>query len=260
MSEILNITSQLTSGIFYLTINRPDKLNALNNQTLTELGVLLKKANDDEEVKGVIITGSGEKAFIAGADIQEISELNELNARKFAEQGQEIFSMIENSSKPIVAAINGFALGGGCELAMACHLRLAVSHAKFGLPEVNLGIIPGFGGTQRLTQLIGKGRAMEMMMTGDMINAQTALSFGMVNHITDSDNLIEQATQLVQKILKKAPLAIAQVIECVNAAFIAEEDGFQTEAKSFGILCKSKDFVEGTSAFLEKRPPEFTGK
>jgi enoyl-CoA hydratase len=260
MSEILNITSQLSSGIFYLTINRPDKLNALNKQTLSELAVLLNQASDDDDVKGIIITGAGEKAFVAGADIREIAELNELNSRKFAEQGQEVFFMIENSSKPVIAAINGFALGGGCELAMACHLRLAASNAKFGLPEVTLGIIPGFGGTQRLTQLIGKGRATEMIMTGEMIDAQTALSFGLINHITENDNLLEEATQLMRKILGKAPIAIAQVIECINAAYSAEEDGFQAEAKSFGILCKSKDFIEGTTAFLEKRAPEFSGK
>jgi enoyl-CoA hydratase len=260
MSEILNITSQLSSGIFYLTINRPDKLNALNKQTLSELAVLLNQASDDDDVKGIIITGAGEKAFVAGADIREIAELNELNSRKFAEQGQEVFFMIENSSKPVIAAINGFALGGGCELAMACHLRLAASNAKFGLPEVTLGIIPGFGGTQRLTQLIGKGKATEMIMTGEMMDAQTALSFGLINHITESDNLLEQATQLMRKILGNAPIAIAQVIECINAAYSTEEDGFQAEAKSFGILCKSKDFIEGTTAFLEKRTPEFSGK
>lgn len=260
MSEILNLSTNLEGGILTITINRPDKLNALNKLTLNELETVLKKVNDDDQIKGVIITGSGNKAFVAGADIKEISELTELNARKFSEHGQEVFGMIENSTKPIIAAVNGFALGGGCELAMACHIRVASSKAKFGLPEVNLGIIPGFGGTQRLTQLIGKGRALEMMMTGDMIDAGAALSFGMVNHVVDSNDLMAKATEILNKITVKAPLAIAQLVECVNAAYNEEEDGYQTEANSFGICCKSSDFIEGTSAFLEKRKPAFTGK
>lgn len=260
MSDTLNLSTNLEGGILTITINRPDKLNALNKHTLDELEAVLKKVYDDDQIKGVIITGSGNKAFVAGADIKEISELTELNARKFSEHGQEVFGMIESSTKPIIAAVNGFALGGGCELAMACHLRIASSKAKFGLPEVNLGIIPGFGGTQRLTQLIGKSRALEMMMTGEMIDAGAALSYGMVNHVVDSNDLITKSTEVLNKIIVKAPLAIAQLVECVNAAYNEEEDGYQTEANSFGICCKSSDFIEGTSAFLEKRKPAFTGK
>ncbi len=260
MSEILNLNSNLERGIFTITINRPDKLNALDNRTMQELGLLIRKVYDNNHIKAAIITGAGEKAFVAGADIQELSGLSSLNARKFSEQGQELFALIENSSKPVIAAVNGFALGGGCELAMACHLRIASSKARFGLPEVNLGIIPGFGGTQRLTQLIGKGRALEMMMTGEMIDAEKAMNYGLVNHVTEPENLIAKTEEILTTIMKKAPLAIAQVVECVNASYNEEENGYQTEANSFGICCKSNDFIEGTNAFLEKRPPSFTGK
>lgn len=260
MSEILNLNSTLEKGVFTITINRPDKLNALNNRTMQELGILIRKVYDNNHIKAAIITGAGEKAFVAGADIQELSELSSLNARKFSEQGQELFALIENSSKPIIAAVNGYALGGGCELAMACHLRVASSKARFGLPEVNLGVIPGYGGTQRLTQLVGKGRALEMMMTGEMLDAEKALAYGLVNHVVEPEDLASKTEEILNTILKKAPLAIAQVVECVNAAYNEEENGYQTEANSFGICCKSGDFIEGVTAFLEKRTPNFTGK
>lgn len=261
MAESKNILSEVKQGILYLTINRESKLNALNFATLTELREIFDEVSDNKEIKAVIITGSGDKAFIAGADISEIAELNELNARKFAENGQEIFSMIENCHKPVIAVVNGFALGGGCELAMACHMRIAVSQAKFGQPEVNLGIIPGYGGTQRLTYLIGRGKANELMMTGDMIGADEAKSLGLVNHVLPTkDEAMAKAEEIIRKIMSKAPLAIGMIIDCVNAAFVSDEDGYQTEANSFARCVKSGDYKEGTSAFLEKRKPVFKGE
>ena len=256
----MNITKELNEGILTLTINRPECLNALNTETINELRDLMNEVYDDKDIRGVIITGSGEKAFVAGADIKEIAALNELNARKFAENGQEAFSLIENSEKPVIAAVNGFALGGGCELAMSCHMRIATENAKFGQPEVNLGIIPGYGGTQRLTQLIGKGRALEFMMTGDMMSAQEAYQFGLVNHVvSDREELMMLSDKIIRKIMTKAPLAIGMVVNSVNAYFSDEENGYQTEANSFAHCVNTEDFKEGTSAFIEKRKPEFKG-
>lgn len=260
MADFENLILDKNNGILTITINRPDKLNALNAATIEEIRMAIEIAYEDNEVKGIIITGSGEKAFVAGADINEIAALNELNSRKFAENGQEVFSSIEDCEKPVIAAINGFALGGGCELAMACHMRIATENAKFGQPEVNLGLIPGYGGTQRLTQLVGKGKAMELMMTGDMISAEEARHLGLVNHLVrDRRELMEKSEEILHKIAKKAPLAIGMVINCINAAFDSEENGYQTEANSFARCCKSEDFKEGTSAFLEKRSPTFAG-
>lgn len=261
MSESKNILCENKGGILYLTINRESKLNALNAATLEEIRNIFNEVVDNKEIKAVILTGSGEKAFIAGADISEIAKLSELNARKFAENGQEIFSLIENCQKPTIAVVNGFALGGGCELAMACHMRIAVANAKFGQPEVNLGIIPGYGGTQRLTYLLGRGKANELMMTGDMIGADEAKSLGLVNHVLPTkDEAMEKAEEIMKKIMSKAPLAIGMVVDCVNSVFIAEENGFQTEANSFARCVKSGDFKEGTTAFLEKRKPVFKGE
>lgn len=261
MADTNNILSEEKDGILYLTINRESKLNALNFDTLEEIRNIFNEVSDNKEIKGVIITGSGEKAFIAGADISEIAELNELNARKFAENGQEIFNLIENCHKPVIAVVNGFALGGGCELAMACHMRIAVTQAKFGQPEVNLGIIPGYGGTQRLTYLIGRGKANELMMTGDMIGADEAKSLGLVNHVLPTKgDAIQKAEEILKKIISKAPLAIGMIVDCVNAVFISDENGFQTEANSFARCVKSGDYKEGTSAFLEKRKPVFKGE
>ena len=261
MAEYNNILTEVKEGILYLTVNREEKMNALNFATLEELKAIFEEVADSKSIKAVIITGAGERAFIAGADISEIAELNEVNARKFAENGQEIFSTIENLHKPVIAVTNGFTLGGGCELAMACHMRVATANAKFGQPEVNLGIIPGYGGTQRLTILIGRGKANELMMTGDMVDANEALSLGLVNHVlpTKSD-AIAKAEEIVNKIMSKAPLAIGMIIDCVNAVYLSDENGFQTEANSFARCVKSGDYKEGTTAFLEKRKPNFKGE
>ena len=261
MADYNNLLVENNNGVVTLTINRAEKLNALNIATIEEIGAAFQEIYDDESVKSVIITGAGEKAFVAGADISEIAELNEMNGRKFAESGQEVFSMIEKCHKPVIAAVNGFALGGGCELAMACHFRIASKNAKFGQPEVNLGIIPGYGGTQRLPQLIGKGKALELMMTADFIGADEAKALGLVNHVVeDQEELMELANKLSNKINSKAPLAIGMVIESVNAFYAQEENGYQTEANSFASCCKSEDFKEGTKAFLEKRAAEFKGE
>lgn len=261
MWEFDNLLTSIDKGVVTISINREEKLNALNVATVEELRRAIQNVYDSVDVKGVIITGVGSKAFVAGADIGEIAQLNELNGRKFAENGQEVFQMIESCPKPVIAAVNGYALGGGCELAMACHLRVAVSDAKFGQPEVNLGILPGYGGTQRLTYLIGRSRALELMMTADIITAQKALEFGLVNYLTESrDDLVPRCQEILKKILSKAPLAVGMVINCVNAAYDPEQRGYQTEANSFANCCKSTDFKEGTAAFLEKRTPNFQGE
>ncbi|EAZ79392.1 enoyl-CoA hydratase/isomerase family protein [Algoriphagus machipongonensis] len=261
MAEFNNILTEVKEGVLYLTVSREEKMNALNFETLEELKAIFEEVADSKSIKAVIITGSGERAFVAGADISEIAELNEVNARKFAENGQEIFAMIENLHKPVIAVTNGFTLGGGCELAMACHIRIATANAKFGQPEVNLGIIPGYGGTQRLTILVGRGKANEMMMTGDLIDANEAKDLGLVNYVlpTKSDALAK-AEEIVKKIMSKAPLAIGMIIDCVNSVYLSDENGFQTEANSFARCVKSGDYKEGTSAFLEKRKPDFKGE
>lgn len=261
MVDFKNILTDVKDGVLYLTVNREDKMNALTFDTLEELKGIFDEVSDNKAIKAVIITGSGEKAFIAGADISEIASLNEVNARKFAENGQEIFSMIENCHKPVIAVTNGYTLGGGCELAMACHIRIATANAKFGQPEVNLGIIPGYGGTQRLTILVGRGKATELMMTGDMIGAEEAKTLGLVNHVLPTkDEALLKAEEIVAKIMGKAPLAIGMIVDCVNAVYLSEENGFQTEANSFARCVKSGDYKEGTSAFLEKRTPHFKGE
>lgn len=261
MAEFNNISLTSNNGILTITVDRVEKMNALNLDTVEELRTAFQQVYDDKEIKGVIVTGQGEKAFVAGADIKEIAELNEVNGRKFAENGQEVFALIENCHKPVIAAVNGYALGGGCELAMACHIRVAVKNARFGQPEVNLGIIPGYGGTQRLTQLIGKGRALELLMTGDMISAQKAKKLGLVNHVVETqEDLIDKCEEILEKITSKAPLAVGMVVTCVNACYTHDENGYQTEANSFASCCKSEDFKEGTDAFLEKRTPVFKGE
>lgn len=261
MTEFNNIDLVNKNGILIITINRVDKLNSLNVATVEELRIAIQTVYDDKEIKGVIITGKGDKAFVAGADIAEIAELNEVNGRKFSENGQEVLALIENCHKPIIAAVNGYALGGGCELAMACHMRVAVETAKFGQPEVSLGIIPGYGGTQRLTQLIGKGKATELLMTGDMISAQKAKKWGLVNHVVNTrEELMWKCEEILEKITSKAPLAVGMIVTCLNAFYTHDENGFQTEANSFASCCKSEDFKEGTEAFLEKRKPIFSGE
>lgn len=248
------------TGILTLTVNRPDKLNALNAATIQEIRAAVEQAQQDPAVRGIILTGSGEKSFVAGADIAELTQLDEAAARRVAEQGQEAFRFIEESHKPVIAAVNGFALGGGCELAMACHMRIAADNARFGQPEVNLGLLPGYGGTQRLTQLIGKGKALELLLTADMLKADEALRLGLVNHVVPQAELLNFTRQLLQRILTKAPIAAGLCIDAVNAHFDKNRDGYQAEAESFGQCFNSADFREGTTAFLEKRPAAFTGK
>ena len=249
------------NNICTITINRPDKLNALNKTVIEELGIAIEEIYQDNNIKAAIITGAGPKAFVAGADISEFLALDATGGKALAQKGQEsVFNKIENCPKPIIAAVNGFALGGGCELAMACHFRLASEQAKFGQPEVNLGLIPGYGGTQRLTQLVGKGKAMEWMMTGNLINAAEAKEAGLVNHVTTAENLLQQTKDILKVILSKAPLAITEIISLTNIAARGESNGLQKEIESFGRLFSTADAKEGTTAFLEKRKAEFKGK
>jgi len=255
------LLTDLTDHIFTITINRPDKLNALNRTVIEELSGAINEIYNNAEIKCAIITGSGAKAFVAGADISEFTTLDSKGGKALAQKGQEnVFDKIENSPKAIVAAVNGFALGGGCELAMACHFRLASDNAKFGQPEVNLGLVPGYGGTQRLTQLIGKGKAMELIMTGNLIDANEALRLGLANHVTTPENLLAETKKILQTIISKAPLAIAEAIALVNHAAYGNADGLQKEIEAFGKLFGTADAKEGAIAFLEKRKANFTGK
>lgn len=249
------------SGIAYVTINRPDKLNALNAQAKQELLQVFEQIKQNEDTHVVILTGAGEKSFVAGTDIGELTELNADTGKLFAMGGQEVFDRIENLGKPVIAAVNGYALGGGCELALACHIRIASENAKFGQPEVNLGIIPGYGGTQRLARLIGKGRAMEMILTGDQIDAQEALRVGLVNRVVPLGELMKTAEAIAQKILSKGQVAIRLALKAVNMTGETNlTDGLALEASLFGVCCGSEDFKEGTKAFLEKRKPVFKNR
>lgn len=255
------ITTALENGIFTITVNRPDKMNALNKTVIGELGEAISEVYTNNEIKAAIITGAGAKAFVAGADISEFQELDSAGGQALAKRGQDlVFSKIENCSKPIVAAVNGFSLGGGCELAMACHFRIASENAKFGQPEVNLGLIPGYGGTQRLTQLVGKGKAMELMMTGAMIDAQEAKSIGLVNHVTSAEELLPKTISILSQIISKAPLAVEHIIRLVNIATLGDPTGLEQEVYAFGKLFDTADAKEGAAAFLEKRKAVFTGK
>ena len=255
------LLTDLQEGTLIITINRPDKLNALNKDVIEEIGKVMEDVYSNAEIKTVILTGSGEKAFVAGADISEFTALDENGGAELARRGQQgVFDKIENCPKPVIAAVNGFALGGGCELAMSCHFRTASENAKFGQPEVNLGLIPGYGGTQRLTQLIGKGKAMELMMTGDMIGADDAKALGLVNYVFPQSELLAKTKEIVQKIHTKAPVAISKVIACVNDAAKGSADGFANEIKRFGECFATEDMREGTGAFLEKRKAIFKGK
>ena len=243
-----------------ITIHRPEKLNALNAAAKSELKDLFTRIKTDEAVDVVIVTGSGEKAFVAGTDIGELTALNAETGKEFSAHGQQLFDLIENLGKPVIAAVNGYALGGGCELALACHFRIASENAKFGQPEVNLGIIPGYGGTQRLARLIGRGRAMEMILTGNQIDAQEALRVGLVNRVVSQADLLPLARRIAEVIAGKGQLAVRMALKAVN---MTEEttlsDGEQLEASLFGVCCNSQDFQEGTRAFLEKRQPVFKG-
>ena len=248
------------TGILTLTLNRPTKLNALNAATIAELGQAIDQARADAAVRGILLTGSGEKAFVAGADIAELAQLSGPGAQEAAARGQAVFRRFETSPKPVVAAVNGFALGGGCELAMACHLRVAADNARFGQPEVNLGLLPGYGGTQRLVQLVGKGKALELLLTADQIKADEALRLGLANHVVPLAELLNFSKALLLKILSKAPVAVGLVIDCVDTYFDeGGEAGYGAEAAAFGQAFGTADFKEGTAAFLEKRPASFKG-
>jgi enoyl-CoA hydratase len=249
---------ELEKHIFLLTVERPQKLNALNRQTIEDLHNALFLLEPDNNVRVLIITGSGEKAFVAGADIAEFSEFSAEEGTRLAKKGQkDLFDLIEGFSKPIIAAINGFALGGGLELAMACHFRLASENAKMGLPEVSLGLIPGYGGTQRLPQLVGKGRAMEMILTGGMISAEVAFNFGLVNYVITQEKLIESCVSIAKKIIQNSPNSAKAAIQAVNAGFDTNSDGYAKEVELFGSCFETVDFKEGTTAFLNKRKPNF---
>ncbi|MDO6759830.1 enoyl-CoA hydratase-related protein [Tamlana sp. 2_MG-2023] len=250
-----------TGALSTITINRPKKLNALNKETITELHEAFKEADSDKETKVIIVTGSGEKAFVAGADISEFSDFNASEGKALAAKGHEqLFDFVENLSTPVIAAVNGFALGGGLELAMACHFRVASTNAKLGLPEVSLGVIPGYGGTQRLPQLVGKGRALEMIMTAGMIDAAQALTYGLVNHVVGQEELLNFCTGIASKISNNSSVAISRAIEAVNANYKTGVNGFEVEVEAFGASFGTEDFKEGTTAFLEKRKPHFPGK
>jgi enoyl-CoA hydratase len=256
MNENLIIANK-TEAILWITINRPEKLNALNEDVLVALVSTIDNLLADQELKGAILTGAGEKAFVAGADIGGFLKGDRNQGAKFAERGQALFSKIENSPKPIMAAVNGFALGGGCELAMSCHFRIASENARFGQPEINLGIIPGYGGTQRLTRLVGKGRAMELMMTGENIDAHEAHRIGLVNHVCKQEELAILAETKMKTITSKSAIALSQIIKATNAAEGNSAEGMQVEAACFGKSFASEDMVEGVTAFLEKRKANF---
>lgn len=255
-----NILTEIKDGILFVTLNRPKQLNALNKAVFTELESIFNDVEKRTEVKGLIITGSGEKAFAAGADIKEFAHFSVEQGKKLSANGQRIFKIIETFNKPVIAAVNGFALGGGLELAMACHIRTASDNARFGQPEVSLALTPGYAGTQRLTQLIGKGKSIELLMTGTMINADEALNLGLVNYVVPQSELITKTEELMRSILKQSPVAVAGVIKCVDAFFTDGVDGFKTEIEEFGKCFDTEDFKEGTDAFLNKRKPKFPGK
>jgi enoyl-CoA hydratase len=253
-----NLLIESKGPLTIVKINRPDKLNALNAVTIDELSAAFNSFKSDDSVKVIIITGSGEKAFVAGADISELQKLDIIKGKTFAEKGQAVFSLIESLDKPVIAAVNGFALGGGCELALACHIRLASDNAKFGQPEVSLGIIPGYGGTQRLASVINPGRAMEYILTGDMIDAAEAFRLGLVNHVYPQNELLAKAEEMANKIIGKARHAVRLAIKAVTATReISQREGLNYEASLFALCCGTEDFKEGTSAFLEKRKADF---
>ncbi|NML19422.1 enoyl-CoA hydratase [Pseudoflavitalea sp. G-6-1-2] len=253
------LLTSLEDGIFTITINRPDKLNAINKTVMEELGLAVAEIYNNPAIRSAIITGAGPKAFVAGADITEFMGLSKEEGMAIAKKGHDIFFSIERSPKPIVAAINGFALGGGCELALSCHFMIAAENAKFGQPEVNLGLIPGYGGTQRLVQLVGKNRAMELLMSGRTVNAQEALTMGIVNEVVPQENLLARVKEILTLINSKAPIALTKVIDCVNN-FDHSKRGYDYEVAQFGECFATEDMKEGVNAFLEKRKADFKGK
>ncbi len=255
------ILCEIKNGVLVITINRPDKLNALNKQTIEELHETLVEAENQPEIRAIILTGSGQKAFVAGADIAEFANFSIEQGKQLSSIGHfKIFNFIENYSKPIIAAVNGFALGGGLELAMCCHIRVVSDNAKMGLPEVSLGVIPGYGGTQRLAQLVGKGKAFEMIVTADMINAQDAYKWGLANYVTTQDELLNKCFEITAKLTTKSPTAIRTAIKVINAGYNNKLNGFEVEIEEFGKSFGTKDFKEGVSAFLEKRKANFKGE
>jgi enoyl-CoA hydratase len=256
-----NIRTEAKEGVLTITIDRPKVLNALNAQTITELGRAFDEARDDDSIRCVILTGGGEKAFVAGADINELSQMTPLTGKAVAERGQRILSKIERLPKPVIAAINGFALGGGCEIALACHIRIASEKAQLGLPEVTLGIIPGYGGTQRMARLLGKGKALELILTGDRVGAVEAERIGLVNKVVPADQLMSSAEEMARRIASRGPLAVRAAIEAVmNGSEMPFEEGQFLEATLFGLLTATEDMKEGMGAFLEKRQADFKGK
>lgn len=256
-----NLLTQQENGTLTITINRPSQLNALNTETISELSLALKTAEADKTVKVIILTGSGEKAFVAGADIKEFAHFSIEEGKKLSADGHiKLFNLVEELTTPVIAAVNGFALGGGLELAMSAHFRVASDNAKLGLPEVSLGVIPGYGGTQRLAQLVGKGRAMELIMSAQMIGAEDAYRMGLVNHVVTQEELLPLAEKLASKIQRNSSVAIASAIRSVNAQFQNGKDGYQTEIDEFGKCFGTEDFKEGTTAFMEKRKPTFPGE
>jgi enoyl-CoA hydratase/carnithine racemase len=255
-----NVLCEKRDGIAYVTVNRPKVLNALNRQTWKDLRTAFEDARDDASVLGVILAGAGERAFIAGADISELAHITAVEAEKSSSYGQAVLDLIENLGKPVIAVIKGFALGGGCETAMACTIRLADEHASFGQPEVNLGVIPGGGGTQRLPRLVGKGRALQLILTGEMISAQEAYRIGLVNEVVPAANLIGRAEAILKRIFSNAPLAVRYSLEAVNRGLqTSQAEGLTLEASLFGLCAGTEDKKEGTEAFLQKRPPQFHG-
>jgi enoyl-CoA hydratase len=260
MEKLKTLHTDLESGVLIITLNKPEKHNALTMQCMDELRTVIQQVYDKSDIKSALITGAGEEVFSVGADVHEIQELNELNGRKFAEEGQETFALIEDCHKPIVAAINGHALAGGCELALACHLRVASENATFGFPQVMRGSIPGFGGTQRLTQLLGKTKALEILLTGDSFSALEAKEMGLINYVVSFPNeVVKKSQELLYKIMANAPLAVGAVLNCTNAVYNSHENGYQTEANAFANCCKSEDLKIGMAAFLEKKTPQFKG-
>jgi enoyl-CoA hydratase/carnithine racemase len=259
--SLVNVLYEKKGGIAYVTLNRPKVLNALDGTTWADLRSAFEDARADSSVRGVIMTGAGDKAFIAGADISELAHVDAYEAEESSRFGQEVLNMIENLGKPVIAAVNGFALGGGCETAMACTIRIAAEHAKFGQPEVKLGLLPGGGGTQRLPRLVGKGRALQLILTGETISAQEAWRIGLVNEVVPAANLIARAEAVLKQIAANAPIAVKYSLDAANKGLdTSQSEGFALEASYFGICASTEDKQEGTSAFLEKRAPHFVGR